>query len=181
MEIYYEFIENKDTKTLGAKKVGVAGVVVKGKPRYIAISLATTEKRFLSELKKMMSNTSEDHKGPTRNTAPIKPLLTELCGYFKGDVTKFGHKPHFILGTPFQKEVWKALGKIPLGKTESYGSLAKKIGRPGAARAVGMANHANPVSLVVPCHRVIGSKGDLVGYGGGGVKVKKKLLELERA
>jgi methylated-DNA-[protein]-cysteine S-methyltransferase len=196
LEIYYTIIENKDTHAFGAKKVGVAGTVVKGKPRYVAVSLATNEKKFKAELKKIMKKSAAPRarhsleRKPSKKTkgielkkteAPIKPLSAEVRKYFKGDVKKFTNKPHFICGTPFQKKVWKALVKVPYGKTESYGGLAKKIGKPGAARAVGMANHANPVSLVVPCHRVVGSKGDLVGFGGGGVKVKKRLLELERA
>ena len=82
-------------------------------------------------------------------------------------------------GTPFQIAVWSALQEIPYGCTCSYGDIAKKIGNPNAARAVGMANNKNPISIIVPCHRVIGANGTLVGYGGG-IDIKKYLLELEK-
>lgn len=82
------------------------------------------------------------------------------------------------LGTPFQQEVWQALRAIPYGQTRSYKAVAAAIGRPGACRAVGMANNRNPLNIVVPCHRVIGSDGRLVGYGGG-LRLKAALLRLE--
>ena len=82
-------------------------------------------------------------------------------------------------GTPFQREVWTALQTIPYGTTCSYGELAAQIGRPGASRAVGLANGRNPISIIVPCHRVIGSTGTLTGYGGG-LERKQWLLDLER-
>jgi methylated-DNA-[protein]-cysteine S-methyltransferase len=81
-------------------------------------------------------------------------------------------------GPDFNKLVWKALMEIPFGTTTSYGAIAKKIGHPGAARAVGSANNANPIALIVPCHRVIGSDGSLTGYGGG-MPLKRKLLAHE--
>jgi methylated-DNA-[protein]-cysteine S-methyltransferase len=82
-------------------------------------------------------------------------------------------------GSEFQRRVWAALGEIPYGETESYGQLALRIGQPGAARAVGLANGRNPVGIIVPCHRVVGSGGDLTGYGGG-LDRKRLLLDLER-
>ena len=82
-------------------------------------------------------------------------------------------------GTPFQREVWKALRAIPPGETRSYGALAEMLGRPGSARAVGSANALNPISLVVPCHRLVGSNGHLTGYGGG-IERKRWLLDHER-
>lgn len=87
--------------------------------------------------------------------------------------------PVALVGTPFQRRVWAALCEIPYGETMSYGRLAERIGSPGAARAVGLANGRNPVSLVVPCHRVVGSTGRLVGYGGGLAR-KERLLALEQ-
>ena len=81
-------------------------------------------------------------------------------------------------GTDFQRQVWNALMDIPFGRTESYGALAKRIGHPGGARAVGLANGANPIGLVVPCHRVIGADGSLTGYGGG-LPLKRALLKHE--
>ena len=86
--------------------------------------------------------------------------------------------PAVFSGTPFQNRVWKALRKIPIGTTTSYGALAKKIGEPKAVRAVGLANGSNPIGVVVPCHRVIGSDGSLTGYGGG-LPRKKWLLDHE--
>ena len=98
--------------------------------------------------------------------------------YFKGRLTQFrlSLAPE---GTPFQKKVWKALAKIPFGKTVSYGDIARQIGNPKASRAVGAANAKNPLSIIVPCHRVIGQSGDLVGFGGG-LPIKASLLEHER-
>jgi methylated-DNA-[protein]-cysteine S-methyltransferase len=81
-------------------------------------------------------------------------------------------------GTEFDQQVWKALSDIPFGRTVSYGAIAKSIGQPGAARAVGAANNANPIALIVPCHRVIGSDGSLTGFGGG-LPLKRRLLEHE--
>jgi methylated-DNA-[protein]-cysteine S-methyltransferase len=90
----------------------------------------------------------------------------QLDAYFAGDLTAFDLPlaPH---GTPFQQRVWAALVEIPFGETTSYGALAERLERPGAARAVGLANGSNPISLIIPCHRVIGSDGRLTGYGGG--------------
>jgi methylated-DNA-[protein]-cysteine S-methyltransferase len=94
-----------------------------------------------------------------------------LCGavksYFEGDVDGLDRLPVVFSGTPFQKKVWQALRRIPAGTTTSYGALAKSIGEPKAMRAVGLANGANPIGVVVPCHRVIGADGSLTGYGGG--------------
>jgi O-6-methylguanine DNA methyltransferase len=82
-------------------------------------------------------------------------------------------------GTPFQLQVWEALKAIPYGETRNYGEIAQTVGRPRASRAVGQANHNNPVPIVIPCHRVIGARGDLVGFGSG-LPLKEKLLNLER-
>ena len=92
----------------------------------------------------------------------------QLDAYFAGDLRRFD-LPLATAGTPFQKEVWRTLGTIGFGQTIRYGELARHIGRPQAVRAVGAANGANPVSIVVPCHRVIGSDGSLTGYSGGPV------------
>lgn len=83
-------------------------------------------------------------------------------------------------GTEFQREVWRALEDIPYGETITYGELARRVGRPRAARAVGQANHRNPLSIFIPCHRVVGADGSLTGYGGG-LALKQTLLELERS
>ena len=100
-----------------------------------------------------------------------------LSAYFDGHVEDA--PPLDLLGAPFELRVWAALQRIPFGSTTSYGAIAAAIGAPGAARAVGAANGANPVSLIVPCHRVIGSTGTLVGYGGG-LDKKKWLIEHEQ-
>lgn len=105
-------------------------------------------------------------------------VIRQLKEYFAGRLKKFtlSLAPE---GTSFQLEVWKALSTIPYGRTVSYGDIAKAVGKPAAARAVGAANGQNPLSIVVPCHRVIGSDGKLVGYGGG-LKIKETLLALEQ-
>lgn len=114
---------------------------------------------------------------PQRSTH--SPHMIQLKEYFQKKRKRFDLHVH-LLGTPFQKTVWKALMDIPHGETRSYGEVARAIGRPGASRAVGMANHANPLAVVVPCHRVVGHDGKLVGYGGG-LERKRWLLELEGA
>ncbi|HVU19142.1 MAG TPA: methylated-DNA--[protein]-cysteine S-methyltransferase [Rhizomicrobium sp.] len=98
--------------------------------------------------------------------------------YFDGDIAAVDEIDVAFEGTPFQQKVWNALRKLPAGATASYGALAKKIGKPDAVRAVGLANGQNPISLIVPCHRVIGSNGSLTGYGGG-LPRKRWLLEHE--
>ena len=107
----------------------------------------------------------------------LRPCRLELEAYFRGDLREFTC-PLDLHGTEFQKRCWQALRKIPYGKVCSYGDIAREIGSPRGFRAVGQANHNNPVPIIVPCHRVIGSNGTLTGYGGG-LSIKEKLLELE--
>ena len=113
---------------------------------------------------------------------PATPLLQEaarqLTAYFDGTLTDFDLPLH-MTGTPFQLRCWQALRTIPYGETISYGEQARRIGSPRATRAVGGANHRNPISIVVPCHRVIGADGSLTGYGGG-LGMKRWLLEHEQ-
>lgn len=113
---------------------------------------------------------------------PSSPLLEraarELAEYFAGERRVFSI-PLDPAGTPFQRKVWDALREIPYGETASYREIAARIGNPKACRAVGMANGRNPISIFIPCHRVIGAGGQLVGYAGG-LDIKKALLELER-
>ena len=106
-------------------------------------------------------------------------VVAQLDAYFAGTRTTFD-VPLDLRGTPFQREVWAQLLAIPYGETRTYGELAHALGRPGAARAVGLANGHNPVGIIVPCHRVIGSDGSLTGYGGG-LDRKRALLALEGA
>ena len=103
---------------------------------------------------------------------------TNSNAYFAGELREFAVNldPE---GTTFQLRVWRELSRIPYGETISYGQLATRIGNPKASRAVGLANGSNPISIIVPCHRVIGSNGKLTGYGGG-LPIKEKLLGLER-
>ncbi len=112
-----------------------------------------------------------------RDDRAFATARTQLAEYFAGERTAFD-LPLRLTGTPFQLEVWSALQAVPYGETVSYGELARRIGQPAAVRAVGLANGRNPVSIVVPCHRVIGSNGSLTGYGGG-LDRKRHLLGLE--
>jgi methylated-DNA-[protein]-cysteine S-methyltransferase len=108
---------------------------------------------------------------------PFKEVVRQLQAYFEGKLKEF-ELPLVLEGTEFQLRVWRNLQIIPYGETVSYGQLAKRIGSPDAARAVGLANGSNPIPIIIPCHRVIGSNGDLTGFGGG-LPIKKKLLALE--
>jgi len=108
---------------------------------------------------------------------PFKEVIRQLESYFLGKLQDFD-LPLVLDGTEFQLLVWRNLQKIPYGETVSYGQLARRIGSPDAARAVGLANGSNPIPIIIPCHRVIGSNGHLTGFGGG-LPVKKKLLALE--
>jgi methylated-DNA-[protein]-cysteine S-methyltransferase len=107
----------------------------------------------------------------------VREVMRQLTAYFAGERMEFD-LPLAPEGTEFQRRVWKALGKIPYGETRSYSELARSIGKPAAVRAVGAANGRNPIGIIVPCHRVIGSSGKLVGYGGG-LPMKRMLLDLE--
>ena len=114
-----------------------------------------------------------------RDPAPLAEAARQLEEYFTGDRTEFDLPlaPH---GTAFQQRVWALLREIPYGETTTYGALAERLGNPRTVRAVGLANGRNPISIVVPCHRVIGSDGSLVGFGGG-LERKRTLLDLEAA
>lgn len=103
-------------------------------------------------------------KGPP--PAPVAEALAQLEGYFRGDRKVFSVKLD-LRGTPFQMRVWAHLVRVGFGRTTTYKAIAEAVGRPGATRAVGGANHSNPVSIIVPCHRVVGTDGRLTGYGGG--------------
>jgi methylated-DNA-[protein]-cysteine S-methyltransferase len=128
----------------------------------------------------------ESHKyGPSIDAhwiddeGPFRSVNRQLEAYFAGDRTSFD-VPLGARGTAFQRAVWQALAAIPYGQTTTYAELARRIGRPKAIRAVGAANGRNPISIIVPCHRVVGTDGSLVGYAGGTDR-KQRLLELERA
>jgi O-6-methylguanine DNA methyltransferase len=108
-----------------------------------------------------------------------KPCAHELAAYFRGELREFTVALD-LRGTEFQLQCWRALLDIPYGQTRSYAEIARAVGRPTAFRAVGMANHSNPIPIIVPCHRVLAANGTLCGYGGG-LDVKRTLLELEGA
>jgi methylated-DNA-[protein]-cysteine S-methyltransferase len=116
--------------------------------------------------------------GWREDARPLEPAIRQLRAYFAGELEVF-ELPLAPLGTPFQQNVWRRLSDIPYGETISYGELARRIGNPKASRAVGLANGSNPIPIIIPCHRVIGSNGKLTGYGGG-LPIKEKLLALER-
>jgi methylated-DNA-[protein]-cysteine S-methyltransferase len=116
-------------------------------------------------------------EGCRRDDAAFPKVADQLAAYFAGELTEFDLAIE-LGGSPFQRRVWEALLDIPYGRTSSYGELAARIGKPGAARAVGLANGRNPIAIVVPCHRVIGASGTLTGYGGG-LERKRHLLDLE--
>jgi methylated-DNA-[protein]-cysteine S-methyltransferase len=134
----------------------------------------TSRIQFLSDLTSRHPDVEfrEDPRDPVLNRAAL-----ELAEYAAGRRTRFD-LPVRLEGTAFQRKVWDALAKIPYGQTRSYQDIAVAIGRPGASRAVGQANHQNPVAPIIPCHRVITSTGMLGGYGGG-MDLKRSLLEHE--
>ena len=129
---------------------------------------------------RMIDQTHEpDRSGwePAADPDAFADVVAQLNGYFAGTLTTFDVDMESD-GTEFQRRVWAALQTIPYGETRSYGQIAEQIGSPAASRAVGTANGRNPISIIVPCHRVIGSSGGLTGYGGG-IERKRALLELE--
>lgn len=133
-----------------------------------------SKKQFLHFLRENFSD-SEVRDNKSRN----KEAIDQMSRYFNGRLAKFT-VPVDLLGTPFQRRVWKELTKIPYGTTISYKQLAKRIGTSRGFQAVGRANAVNPVPIIIPCHRVIGTDGSLVGYGAG-IKTKEFLLKLEGA
>jgi methylated-DNA-[protein]-cysteine S-methyltransferase len=130
-------------------------------------------------LKRMIASHAAENPDATWEPSllSLKPWVDELEQFFCGNRFTF-QQPLDVLGSEFQRQVWDALRAIPFGETRSYGDIAKTIGQPRASRAVGLANHENPVVIVVPCHRVIGAGGAMVGYGGG-MPRKKWLLDHE--
>nr|WP_202552312.1 methylated-DNA--[protein]-cysteine S-methyltransferase [Streptomyces sp. SID8352] len=127
--------------------------------------------------------TDQRHRPPQesfgdRDGRPFGAAEEQLAAYFAGELTDFTLELR-LNGTPFQRTVWDRLRRIPYGETRTYGALAAELGNPSASRAVGLANGRNPVSIIVPCHRVVGANGDLTGYGGG-LHRKRRLLDFER-
>lgn len=128
--------------------------------------------RALSAIRRKLDTECQEYLSATLHTA-----IAQIDEYFNRERTAFD-LPLLLTGTDFQKRVWQSLMEIPYGHTMTYGALAAKIGRPSSVRAVANANGANPLSIIVPCHRVIGSDGTLTGYGGG-LETKQYLLSLE--
>ena len=129
---------------------------------------------------RMVDQTYEPSRtGWSLNPQAFGEAVEQLAAYFAGERTDFDFE-FDLHGSEFQRRVWKALLTIPYGQTRSYGQIAHQIGATGSARAVGLANGHNPIAIVVPCHRVIGSNGSLTGYGGG-VDRKRTLLDMERS
>jgi O-6-methylguanine DNA methyltransferase len=130
-------------------------------------------------LKRMIESHREHAPGATWDPSllDLKPVVEQLETYFSGMLTRFD-LPLDPQGSEFQHEVWKRLLEIPFGRTRAYGEIARDLGQPGAARAVGLANNRNPVAIVIPCHRVVGADGALTGYGGG-MPRKRWLLDHE--
>jgi methylated-DNA-[protein]-cysteine S-methyltransferase len=120
---------------------------------------------------------AEARADATRDDRRLRMATTQLEEYFAGARTTF-ELPLEPEGSAFQKKVWAALRRIPFGETATYGQIARAIGKPAASRAIGGANHRNPIAIIVPCHRVIGADGSMTGYGGG-LRRKRLLLELE--
>jgi methylated-DNA-[protein]-cysteine S-methyltransferase len=135
-----------------------------------------------SNVLRLVSFETSKHSAPPRpdwkqNVAAFAEVIRQLRAYFGGELKEFD-LPLAMEGTEFQIRVWNALRTIPYGETISYAQLARHIGNPKAVRAVGLANGSNPIPIIVPCHRVIGSDGSLTGFGGG-LSTKRKFLELE--
>lgn len=129
---------------------------------------------------RMLDQTHEPDRSGWEPAGPraFADVVEQLDAYFAGSLTEFEVEME-LAGTEFQRRVWAALQTIPYGQTRSYGEIAEQIGSAAASRAVGMANGRNPISIIVPCHRVIGAAGAMTGYGGG-IDRKKMLLALER-
>ncbi len=139
-----------------------------------AVDWKDHEARIMTLLKNYYKNDSFQTV-PTKNPGELTQIIQR---YFAGELRVIEQLPVITAGTAFQRQVWQELRKIPCGKTICYGELAKRIGQPKASRAVGMANNRNPISIVIPCHRVIGAQGALTGYAGGLYR-KKWLLNHE--
>jgi len=144
------------------------------------LRLAASEEGLVAVLFPIDAQELPTAQGTARARAQLAEACTALEEYFAGRRTTFEGVKLAPSGTEFQQQVWQALSRIPFGRTVTYGHIASRIGRPTAVRAVGLANGQNPLPIIVPCHRVIGSNGALTGFGGG-LPTKKWLLEFEGA
>jgi methylated-DNA-[protein]-cysteine S-methyltransferase len=156
----------------------MAIVQIKMKSKHGDIFLVASEKGLRSLYWKREADLPKPDRGSAEEKILLK-VVSQLEDYFAGNLRAFDI-PLDLIGTDFQKKVWQQLLEIPYGKTISYAELAKRVGNPLASRAVGTANGRNPISVIVPCHRVIASDGGMGGYSGG-LPVKAYLLDLEKA
>lgn len=160
-------------KIAGPAPIGPVLIASDGRA-LVALDFGTLEERFAGLLRARFGVVTLTHADDPQG------FTSAVRAYFAGDMTALDSLPLDGGGTPFQRTVWAALRTIPPGTTRSYGQIATQIGQPTATRAVGAANGRNPISLAVPCHRVIGANGSMTGYGGG-VERKRWLQEFERA
>ena len=144
----------------------------------IGILKISAEEEYITGLSLEVQEEPQNLVSEIPPTALLKETCTQLTEYFAGERTSFNLPIKFTTGTPFQHSVWNALRDIPYGETRSYEDIAAAVGNPKAVRAIGQANHNNPILLLVPCHRVINKNGSLGGFGCG-VEIKKQLLQLE--
>jgi len=142
------------------------------------LTLAGKEGR-LRHLRMVDQTYEPSREGWETDDSAFPDAVEQLAAYFSRERTDFDLSLDLV-GTEFQRRVWAALLTIPYGETRSYGAIATQIGSPGASRAVGLANGHNPIGIIVPCHRVIGSNGSLTGYGGG-LERKRALLDMEKS
>jgi O-6-methylguanine DNA methyltransferase len=160
--------------TVFLNPVGLTGLVASSKGLIRLINKLADEKSIEKHLTQLTKGNI------SKKPLHFKDLTKQFSLYFDGKLKKFDHPLDLRLGTPFQQKVWKKLLTIPHGKTRSYKWLAQAIKNPQASRAVGNANGKNPLSIIIPCHRVVKGNGDMGGYTGG-VSLKRLLLELEQA
>jgi methylated-DNA-[protein]-cysteine S-methyltransferase len=144
---------------------------------YGPLTLVATDRVLSGLYMARQRHRPDDSAFGERADAPFGEAIRQLEAYFGGELTEFD-LPLRLDGTDFQRGVWDCLRRIPYGGIRTYGQLAAELGRPNASRAVGLANGRNPISIIVPCHRVIGSTGSLTGYGGG-LDRKRRLLAFE--
>jgi len=159
--------------TVFKNPIGLTGLVATSKGLVRLINKLSNEKSIEKHLSQLTNGEIK------KNPSDFKDLVKQFSNYFEGNLKKFDFPLDLRLGTPFQQKVWRKLVTIPYGKTKSYKWLAAAIKNPKASRAVGNANGKNPLSIIIPCHRVVCENGELGGYTGG-VSIKRYLLDLEQ-
>ncbi len=160
--------------TVFKSPIGLTGLIASSNGLFRLINKLSSEKAMEKHLSKLTNGKI------TKTPSEFKDLIQQFSKYFEGNLKSFDFPLDLSLGTPFQQKVWKKLITIPYGKTVSYKWLASAIKNPQASRAVGNANGKNPLSIIIPCHRVVRENGELGGYTGG-INIKRFLLDLEQA